>query len=1008
MAVKNIFSSIKSLFIVIALFLLFFACSSKEQFQIGETYHGFTLTNKKFVEEVNADCLLFKHDKSGARLLKIAADDTNKLFDITFKTVPETDYGTPHIMEHSVLNGSKNFPVKSPFDVLMQGSLNTFLNAMTGSDITTYPVASMNDKDYFNLMHVYLDAVFNPLIYDDPKILQQEGWHYELTGKEDDVVYKGVVYNEMKGAYSSPERELDYQINKILFPDNTYGFTSGGHPDEIPKLTYDHFLNFHKKFYHPSNSYIFLYGDADLNQELQFIDSKYLFEYNLSDQKVEIPLQKPFDEMKEAEKTYAVPEGAPTDEQTFLTLSFVAGQSTDRALLMTLRVLTEALVNHESGPIRLALQEAGIGKDVRAYSSESLQNVFQITVRNANPEDKDRFKEIVFNTLKKVSQEGFDKSMIAGILNRMEFNLKEGDTPQKGLRYLLMAYNSWFFADDPFLGLEFNIPLTEVKKAMETKLLQKTIDNYLINNPHALLMVLKPEPGLQAVIAQKTAAELKTFKAGLNETQIDELIKETNTLIEHQKREDSKEALDTIPMLELADIGKEIEWFGIEKKSMGKIPILHHNEFSNDILYTKLYFDIRALPQELIPYASLLSSVLGKLNTEKYTFGELDNELNIYTGDFRTDTTSYLENKSDENLMPKFVVSSKATVDKADKLFELTIEILNRSKFTDTERLQELIKRLQAQMDSYVKNEGIRVALNRLFSYFSNRGMFNELDNGLEYYRFITDLSENFDNKSEEIKEKLAETASKLFTRGNLIAAVTCSDKDFPSFASGLEELSSTLPEGTGEKYDWKFDFKKKNEGLLSASKVQYVLKGYNFKKLGYDYHGKMRVLEQVLSTNWLQNQVRVIGGAYGGFCDISPAGGVFFASYRDPNLKKTLDTYSKTPEFLNNFEADEKTMTRYIIGTISTLDRPRTTSQKGELAVQYYFDKTTPEELKAEREAVLNTTVEDLKSMSKLVQDVLNQDAICVYGNEEKVKENEALFGEVVNLDDKRPEKAI
>ena len=658
----------------------------------------------------------------------------------------------------------------------------------------------MNDKDYFNLMHVYLDAVFNPLIYDDPKILQQEGWHYELTGKNEAVSYKGVVYNEMKGSFSSPERELDYQINKILFPDNTYGVSSGGYPTEIPKLTYDYFLNFHKKFYHPSNSYILLYGNADLNQELQFIDTEYLSRYELSEQKVEIPLQKPFDAMKEAEKTYAVPEGAPTDAQTFLSLSFVAGQSTDRTLSMTFDVLKEALVNHESAPIRLALQEAGIGRDVQGSFNEALQNVFQITVQNANPEDKDRFKEIVFNTLKKVNQEGFDRSMIEGILNRMEFNLKEGDTEQKGLMYVMQTYQPWFFADDPFPGLEFNKPLSEVKKGADTNLLQETVQKYLINNPHALLMVLKPEPGLQTRIDAQTAAELKAFKAGLNKTEIDEVIQETETLVEHQKREDTPEALATIPMLELSDIGKEIEWFGIEEKSTGKIPVLHHNEFTNDILYANLYFDIRALPQELIPYASLLSAVLGKLSTENYTFGELDNALNIHTGGFNVSTTGYLENRSDDKLIPRFVVSSKAMVEKADKLFELTTEILGRSKFMDTERLKELITRLHSQLDSDVKNNGLQYARTRLRSYFSSAGMFTELCGGLEYYRFITALSENFDEKSGEIEAKLAETAAKLFTKENLVAAVTCSEKDFASYTAGLENLSSSLPEGTGER----------------------------------------------------------------------------------------------------------------------------------------------------------------------------------------------------------------
>jgi len=992
----------KTAFSLLAVVLVFLtACAPNEQFKTGEKYHGFTLVEKKFVEEVNADCLLFKHDKSGARLLKIAAEDPNKLFNIAFKTAPETDYGTPHIMEHSVLNGSKNFPVKSPFDVLMKGSLNTFLNAMTGADITTYPVASMNDKDYFNLMHVYLDAVLNPLIYDDPKILQQEGWHHELESKDGDVVYKGVVYNEMKGAYSSPRRELSYQINKILFPDNTYGVSSGGYPTEIPKLTYDHFVNFHKKYYHPGNSYILLYGDADLNKELEFIDAEYLSNYELSDQKVQIPLQKPFDKIKEAEGTYAVPDGAPTDNQTFLSLTFVSGHSTDRALAMTFDVISEALVNHESAPLRLAIQEAGIGRDVRASFSEAKQNTFQITVQNANPEDKDKFREIVFSTMKKVSEEGFDNEMVEGILNRMEFNLKEGNTPHKGLMYLMQTYQPWFFADDPYLGLEFDKPLTEAKKALDTNLLETTISNYLVNNPHAVLMVLKPEPGLQAKIDEATKKELDEFKAGLNNEEKEKLIAETKTLIEHQKREDTPEALATIPMLELTDISPEVEWFTVYEKSVADVQVIHHNAFTNGILYSNMFFDIRVLPKELVPYVRLLTSVLGKLNTENYSYGELDNALNIHTGGFSTYTTNYFEDLDDNKLLPKFVVFSKATNEKAGKMFELTDEVIHTSKFDDTERLKELVTRHQARVESDIKNNGLGYAMTRLRSYYSNTGMYREQMNGLDYYRFITDLSENFHDKSDEIIANLERTADLLFAKENLIAGITCNDGDFGDYSTAMETFAGSLKEDPVSFNDWKFDVNKKNEGLKTASKVQYVVQGYDFKKLGYDYTGKMKVLNQILSTDWLQNQVRVIGGAYGGFSGINENGNVFFASYRDPNLKETLETYDKTPGYLDEFKADEKTMTRYIIGTISQIDGPMTASQKGTRAFEYYFQNITPEWLKAEREAILSTTADDIKGMKKMLEDVLAQDALFVYGNEQKVQENNDLFGEVIGLND-------
>ena len=986
-------------FFIVALFAVFTACTPKEQFQSGEKYHGFTLVENKFVEEVNANCLLFKHDKSGARLLKIAADDQNKLFNIAFKTTPQNDCGIPHIMEHSVLNGSKNFPVKSPFDILSKGSLNTFLNAMTGSDFTTYPVASMNTKDYYNLMHVYLDAVFNPNLRTDPKILQQEGWHYELASKDDELVYKGVVYNEMQGAFSNPSRELGYQVGKILFPDNTYGVSSGGYPKAIPQLTQEAFVNFHKKYYHPSNSYILLYGNADLDKELQFIDTEYLSNYKLSTDKVEIPLQKPFNKMKEAEKTYAVADGSSTKDKTFLNLSFVAGEGTDIALALTFNVLADALVNHESAPLRVALQEAGIGRDVSAYYNSAKQGVFDITVENANPEDKDRFKEIVFSSMKEVSEKGFDKTMVEGIINRLEFNMKEGNTPQKGMMYLFQSYQAWLFADNPFLGLEFNKPLEETKKALKANILEETTSRYLVNNPHALLMVMKPEPGLQAKLVQQTKAELKAYKEGLSDEEKEELVAKTKELIAHQKKEDTPEAMASVPMLELTDINSEIEWFGIEKENVSKVEVLHHNTFTNNILYSNLYFDIRTLPKNLIPYAELLSSFLGKLNTENYTYGELDNALNIQMGGFSTYTTTFLEEHSDDKMIPKFAIYTKATAAKAGKMFELANEVINNSKLNDKERLKELLTRHQSRVDSDIKNNGLSYAMTRLRSYYSKYGAYSEETSGLDYYRFVTDLSDNFDTKSDDLIAKLEKTASLLFAKENLIGSVTCDDKDFVAYTSAMKNLSGNLKEGPVKLNDWKFNFKKKNEGLKTASKVQYVVKGYDLKKLGYEYNGKMRVLNQILSTDWLQKQIRVIGGAYGGFAGISPSGNVYFASYRDPNLTETLENYNNTPSYLEKFEVDAKEMTRYIIGTISQMDGPMTASQKGNRAIQYYFEKTTPEELKAERAAVLSTTQDDIKDMKKMIEDILSQNAICVYGNEEKVEENAKLFGNTVTL---------
>ena len=962
-------------------------------------YHGFKLVEKRFVKEVNAECYYFEHEKSGAQLFKIAADDPNKLFNIAFKTTPHNDCGTPHIMEHSVLNGSKHFPVKSPFDVLMKGSLNTFLNAMTGADFTTYPVASMNDKDYFNLMHVYLDAVFYPLAMTDKRIFMQEGWHHELDDIDGDISYKGVVYNEMKGAYSSPERELSYRVYKTLFPDNTYVVAAGGYPTAIPKLTYEDFVKFHDTYYHPSNSYIMLYGNGDLDRELEFIDKEYLSDFDRSDEKITIPLQKPFEAMKEQECTYPVPEGSDTKGQTFLNISFVAGQSTDRTLCMAMDVLSDALVNHESGPLRLALQEAGIGQEVSASFNEAEQNVFEIQVRNADPEVSGKFKEIVFDTLKKVSREGIDKKILEGIINRMEFSLKEGDTPQKGLMYLFMNYQGWMFADNPYLGLEFNEPLTKVKESLNNNLMEDIIEKYLLSNPHTLLTVLKPEPGLQNKLSEEIEKELAGYKASLSKKQLEELVKTTKELKEYQKEEDTPEALTTIPMLKPEDISPEIEWYNVNEKSVDDAKVLHHNEFTNNIIYARLYFDMRSVPQELIPYANLLTTLLSKMNTENYTYGELDNELNIHTGGFSAYLNTYDEYNSDDKLIPEFVISAKAISDKIGKLFEITSEILNRSKFDDPERLKSLLTRHQARLEAMVKNNGMGIAMTRLASYYSNAGMFDELTNGLTYYRFVTGITGNFDSKKDEIISNLKKTAALLFSKNNFMAGVTCSEENFATYSEALKKLTSELPFKDVAHSPWKFDLKVKNEGLKSTSKVQYVVKGYDFKKLSYDWSGKMKVLNQVLSTDYLQTQIRVLGGAYGGFSGFSADGQAYFASYRDPNLKETLENFEKTPEFLQDFNADTATMTRYIIGTIARMDRPLTASQKGGVAFSRFLRKTTPEELKKERTEVLSTTDADIREMEKFVKDILNQNIYCVYGNDQKIDENKELFKAVLNV---------
>jgi Zn-dependent M16 (insulinase) family peptidase len=884
----------------------------------------------------------------------------------------------------------------------MKGSLKTFINAFTSKDYTMYPLASMNEKDYFNLMSVYMDAVFHPLIYKDQRILKQEGWHYELTAKDSPVIYKGVVYNEMKGAYSNPSRELSYQIYKNLFPESPYGYESGGYPYAIPTLTYDDFIKFHQKYYTPENSYIMLYGNADVNKELEFLDKEYLSKYQRKGLKGEFIDQKPFSAMKDMTEYYSVMEGADTKDQTFLSLDLVAGQNTDYVLGLALDIICEVLFNQENAPVRMALQKAGVGKDLNANCSNYKQNVITIVARNANAADKQKFYDIVMSTLKDAVAKGIDMKEVEGVLNRYEFQLREGNDAQKGIGIMSRIQAGWFFGGDPFLGIEYEKTLTQLRESMKNKYLETIVSDYFINNKHALLIALEPKPGLDNVKNSKQEAELAAYKSKLSDTDLDKLVKETNELIAFQKREDTPEALASIPLLKISDVNPKGVWYGCDEKKAGGTQVLYHDEFTNNIVYADMYFDMHVLPDDFIPWASLLSNVLTSLDTKKYPYGELNRELNINTGGFNTSLDTYFENQDDNKMIAKFTVSAKMMSGKADKMYELASEILNNTIFTDTARLKDILVRHQSQLDASMKRDGNRVAAGRLSSYFSNRGMFNELTGGLEYYWFISQLVRDFNTNSDKIVKKLTNTAKFLFTKENMMVATTCSKTNVDAFLKATATFTKSMPSVKPELYTWQFTPEKKNEGILTGSKVQYVIAGYDFKKLGYTWNGKMRVLNQIISRDWLTNQVRVIGGAYGGYANISPNGTMTFNSYRDPNLKSTLDNYTATFDFLTKFNADENAMTRFILGTISGIDTPMTPSQRGDNAVSSWFTKRTLADVQKDRDDILSTKAADISAFAKMVKDILDQKALCVYGNKDKVTLEKTTFNALIELDKK------
>lgn len=972
------------------------------QFELKKIYSGFKLIEQKNINEINSVGRLFYHEKSGARLFHIENDDDNKVFSISFRTPPKDSTGVAHILEHSVLCGSRKFPVKEPFVELVKGSLNTFLNALTFSDKTMYPIASRNDKDFYNLMDVYLDAVFYPNIYSTPEIMMQEGWHYAIDSKEEDITYKGVVYNEMKGAFSSPDSILMRKIQESLFPDTPYGVESGGDPEFIPDLTQENFKAFHKNFYHPSNSYIFLYGNGNILEQLRFIDENYLKDFEKIDVASSIPLQKTFKAMKDIEIPYPIASGEKEEDKTFLSLNFVTSKSTDAETYLAFDILEHLLLETPAAPLKKALIDAEIGKDVfGSYDSSILEPTFSIVVKGSNISQKENFRKIIFDTLQKLVNEGIDKKLIEASINIKEFHLREADFGgyPKGLIYDIGCMDSWLYDASPMLHLEYNETFEKIKRALTTDYFEKLIEKYFLHNTHCSLLSLVPKKGLAEEKEKQVKENLAHFKASLSEAELDELIMQSAKLKERQEKEDSPEALATIPMISLKDINPKIEVPPTNEICENDMKVLLHPVFTNNIAYINLYFDTSSVQQNLLPYISLLSSTLGKLSTDKYNYQDLSNEINIHTGGISYSPKTFSENGTDKVFYPKLVIQSKSLTEKLPKLFEILSEVISKTNFDDHKRLKEIIQELKSKLEKKILERGHSVAVSRLYSYFSPVGNYDEMISGISFYKFISDIDAHFEAKADDIVKNLISVSKTIFNKNNLLTGVTFDSSEYDKFKTNFSLIYKNLSDTKLNKAAYSYELYAKNEGLLTSAKIQYNAKAGNFKDLGYKYSGSMNVLRLIMNYDYLWNKLRVQGGAYGAFNSYARNGNMFFASYRDPNLAESIDVYDKTFEYLKNFNANEREMTKYIIGSISDLDSPLTPSMKGELGDELYIRHIPAEDLQKERNEVLNTTVDIIRSFSDLLRDTMNQNYLCVLGNEEKIKENSALFKNMINV---------
>lgn len=955
------------------------------------------------VEDVQSDGFILRHKKSGARIAILSNNDDNKVFYIGFRTPPEDETGVPHIIEHTTLCGSKKFPVKDPFIELAKGSLNTFLNAMTYPDKTVYPVASCNDQDFKNLMDVYLDAVFNPNITKYEEIFKQEGWHYELTGKDDELKINGVVYNEMKGAYSSPDEVLSSQIYRSLFPDNTYSKDSGGNPEYIPKLTYEAYLDFYHKYYHPSNSYIYLYGDMDVVERLEWLDKEYLSLYDYKKVNSEINKQPAFDEIKNVEAQYSITMDDSQENKTYLSYNRVVGDSLDEMLYQAFDVLDYALVSSPGAPVKQALIDAGIGDDVYgSYDAGILQPVFSFVAKNANASQADEFESIIESTLKEVVKTGINKEALLAGINSSEFKFREADFGQfpKGLLFGLNCLDSWLFDDmKPFIHLECLGTFAKLRKAVDTDYFEKLIQEYLLDNTHGSSVTVKPKRGLGNEREEALAKELSDYKASLSDEEIKKLIEDTEHLKKYQEEPSSDEDLRKLPMLTRADMKKNAMLFSNIEDELLDVKVVRHDIESNGIDYISFLFDAGDFAQSELGYLGFFTNALGLVSTEKYSYTDLANATNIYTGGISTGTASHPDIKDRNNFVFKFEVKLKVLEKNLDKALELMEQMLLTSDFTDTKRLGELVAQIKARLQANLSSSGHLVAAMRSMSSFSRYALYQDELKGVAFYRSICRIEKELSESPKSVSDKLAAIAKKLFARNTMLISFTGNNEAYGNAKPSLEKVIAGFNKMSAVGNQAEVHFNTAKEAFIDASQIQYVAKTGDFICEGYEYTGALRLLRIILSYDYLWINVRVKGGAYGCMNTFLRSGESYFVSYRDPNLSDTLDVYDRIPEYIKSFSPDERDMTKYIIGTFSALDTPMNPEAKGSRSLSAYLEGITYEQIQKERNEILNAQPEDIRRLADLVEAVLKKDSICVIGNENMIKESAGLFENVEKL---------
>ncbi|WP_394266689.1 insulinase family protein [Anaerotignum sp.] len=963
--------------------------------EINQIYHGFQLKKIQKLGDISATGYLFTHLKSGAQLCYLDTEDHNKVFSVSFKTPPDNDCGTPHILEHSVLCGSRKYQAKDPFNELAKGSLNTFLNAMTYADKTMYPIASCNEKDFRNMMDVYLNAVFYPNIYTKKGIFLQEGWRYADAGNTPEIT--GVVYNEMKGALSDPESRLAGVIARSIFGKTTYGMESGGDPDAIPDLTYDAFLDFHRKYYHPSNAYFYLYGDMDILSCLEHIDTAYLSDFTVSTDLPIITETSVPNAMNWITDTYPAEENEKDPEKGYFAYNIKVGKCTDPKRILAMQLVGYLLLETNASPLKNALRDANICEEAEGYfDSSTYEMVYSIIAKKGKKQNAEKFRQIIETTLANLSVNDFDKELLQGGIKKLEFLLREEDygSRPKGLIYNTRMMKSWLHGADPFDGLRQIELFEELKQEIKNGYLKQFIKEVLLENQEKTWILFLPEEGKQekddTVFTEKIASRVAEMTS--DEKQI--LKDDQKALSDFQNEEDTPEILTQIPLLQREDISSEPEKISFHEKKVNDVTFVQVPLQAKGIDYVQIYFDAKDLPEDLVPYSGLLAEVLSKVDTNKTEFAALPKKIDQIFGGLSFSNDIYSKNQQDYQ---SFIsISFKVLSEDLEKAFDFIKEVIFTSDFSASQSLKKIVQTAKLKGESFFQNQAHLAAIYRSRSAVSAGSAVKEQTSGIVYFHFLMEVEKLLDENPKLVADQLVKTAKMVFTKQHVTAILGCDTTHAETLEKTFLNFVHVLRTEECREAGQNFTAAPRKEAFSIASRVQYNVKTWDLSAMKQKYSGKMQVLKTILTLEYLWTHIRIQGGAYGCGCNFQKNGSIYFYSYRDPNLKDTYEIYDHLWEEIANFQADERQMTKYLIGTINRFDQPKTNAELMDYAAAMYFTGTTHEMRQKERLEILATTADDIRQFSEFLKELSETSNICTIGGKEKIKTDTEIFDNI------------